>query len=662
MAAGQTCRLWHRASRHIAFRKKEFITFTKNTIQNGDLIQALIQKNEFYNFNNYRFVEVDMENLPEEFWARSGEYIKHLELKECDIREKTFLNIINSCTDLESLSVTNCKELFMSASFADEVKNSRLKTLDKLNALNLANNRYLTDALFWRFTYAIQNLQELNLSDCPITFHTGLHKRFYPPNSIKDGETYPPSESILTFPYIKKFIETNSNKINNIIFNNTLIDGNALKTISELANIKLKKLSLSSCDQLNSQGIISMTKIQNTLVNLDLSSCTRLNNEALESICKNLTNLESLIISKCSKITNEGVVHLAVVEKLKFLDIARCPYVTSDGILNGICKIKDSKMISLNISSLELDESVIIAIAENFKNLRILNMSNCSSVTDTSIQAIFKHLTLLIALFIKGCKSLSDAALTGMGMGKSAESTSASPVPARINTDNSDKFLRISLQSRAEREIVQDAHRKNNIRVVCENYSEAIIGGFSLVRLKSLEHLDLCGCNNITDVSLTYAFHSKALKSLYLSDCQQVTHEGLKYLAENCPCIEKLELNNCYNLSDEGIRVIATNLKRLKYLYLRVSFILFNRYLFIRLFVFLIDFQSCTLLTNETVNIIKSHCTSLKTLDILSCRNISPEVANELYSLPTLHTLHISKPGPYMNDFRMPIAFGRRDF
>lgn len=574
MAAGQTCRLWHQASRQIAFRKKEFICFTKNTGQNSDLIHALIQKNEFYNFNNYRFIEVDLENLPEEFWVKSGKYIKNLELKDCDIRERTFLHILNSCTDLESLSVTNCKELFMSANFTDEGNNSICKTLDKLKGLNLSNNRYLTDSLFCRFTHSIHHLQELNLSDCPITFHTGLHKKFYPPSSIKDGERYPPSESILTFPYIKRFIETKGNHINNLIFNNTLIDGNALTAISELSNLKLKKLCLGSCDQLNTYGIISMTSSQKSLVYLNLSSCTRLNNEALESICKKLPNLESLAISKCPKLTNEGLVHLALVEKLKFLDIARCPYVTSEGILNGICKIKDCKLISLNISSLELDESVIIAIAENFKNLRILNMSNCSSVTDTSIQAIFKNLTLLSELFIKGCKSLTDAALTGMGMGKNTQSTS-SPIPTRT-INNSEKYLRISLQSKAEREIVQDAQRKNNIRLVCENYSEAIIGGFSLVRLKSLEHLDLCGCNNITDVSLTYAFHSKALKSLYLSDCQQVTHEGLKYLAENCPCIEKLELNNCYNLCDEGIRVIAVNLKRLKYLYIRVSYILFH--------------------------------------------------------------------------------------
>lgn len=61
-------------------------------------------------------------------------------------------------------------------------------------------------------------------------------------------------------------------------------------------------------------------------------------------------------------------------------------------------------------------------------------------------------------------------------------------------------------------------------------------------------------------------------------------------------------------------------------------------------------FQGCNQLTDKTLEAVQAHCDKLKFLDIQGCRNISPELACTIGTLPTLHTVLMSKPGPYITD------------
>ena len=63
-----------------------------------------------------------------------------------------------------------------------------------------------------------------------------------------------------------------------------------------------------------------------------------------------------------------------------------------------------------------------------------------------------------------------------------------------------------------------------------------------------------------------------------------------------------------------------------------------------------ISFQGCNQLTNKTIEAVRDHCKILKVLDIQGCLNISAELGCALGNLPTLHTVLMSKPGPYITD------------
>ncbi|CAL7943107.1 unnamed protein product [Xylocopa violacea] len=271
---------------------------------------------------------------------------------------------------------------------------------------------------------------------------------------------------------------------------------------------------------------------------------------------------------------------------------------TKNHITEETMRKENMRILSANV--VYLHEESIESISKSFPNLRQLELSLCyHGVTNKTIQMIFKELVHLQILKISHCVEVSDAGLTGMGL-RNHEYVEKEQVVQK--PEFTESRLRISLRSKAEEEIVRDADRKREVMHLCENVSEPLstFSGFSLIRLKCLQELDLSVCG-ITDVSLKHAFAFLELRILNLSQCQQITHIGLDYLSKNNPAIEYLNLNYCYNISDVGISYLAQRLHRLKRLLI----------------------QGCSQLTDRTLDFIKLYCKSLHYLDSRYCRGMT---------------------------------------
>lgn len=622
-AASETCHSWHLAANDQCFLKNKVVIFYKSVLNEASSPLDIFE-NSHNLYYNYIFNEVEISNKQNEFWDKMGENIRCLTLRSCDICEKEFVYLLQKCTNLETLSIESCKELFMSGRLLEgKTEGFLTENLENLKSLSLSGNQYLTDALFNRFVSAAPALEELDLSACSLQFHAGLVKKFYPPSCDIFQN---PSESVLTFFFLQQLINARAKNIKRLYFSYTLIDGAALKSLSEIENLKLESLYVHSCDQLTNTGLLALTNHQVFLKELDIGLCSRVTDQSLVYICNNLVNLEYLNIQRCRAVTDLGIIELHKLKKIKSLNISQCELLTKEGIEKGICAKENETLEELDISSLNLDQTGLILISERLPKLRKWNLSYCfNAVTDTSIQVIFKNQSHLQILKMSHCDKVSDVGLTGMGK---VESEHQEDVPIMSNYDEAHLPTRIHLGSRAEEEIVRDARRKRDVMLMCEKLSMDSYSGYSLARLKSIKELDISGCNRITDVSLTYAFHFKELINLNLSRCQQITHEGLEHLVKNCTSIEYFNLIDCYNLKDEAVNEIVKNLRRLKQLELR----------------------GCNQLTDRSLEAIKMHCQSLKYLDVQGCRNMSPELACTIGTLPTLHTVLMSKPGPYVVD------------
>lgn len=186
---------------------------------------------------------------------------------------------------------------------------------------------------------------------------------------------------------------------------------------------------------------------------------------------------------------------------------------------------------------------------------------------------------------------------------------------------------RISLRSKAEEEIVNESKRKMFLLNMCEqlaNNGESNCSRYSIGNLKGLRSLNLASCNQITDVSLKYAFDFLELETLNMSKCQQITAMGIAGL--KCPSIKVLNISDCHNLSDQAIHIISTSLKRLTYLHI----------------------ERCSQLTDISLDAISKHCKHLKYLDVRGCRLMCGEPRLKLLAVHSLQQILVSKPGPYI--------------
>lgn len=248
---------------------------------------------------------------------------------------------------------------------------------------------------------------------------------------------------------------------------------------------------------------------------------------------------------------------------------------------------------------------------------------------------------------------ISDAGLTGLEMSgkvekyeRSQESSSnqSEASGAQANNDTVDipndlmpipqepvqrNPYQISLRSKAEEDIVNDAKRKKIMLHMCEqplNKEEINCSSYSIARLKGLRSLNLASCNRISDVSLKYSFDFLELEALSLSKCQQITVVGIECLLSKCPSIKILNLSDCHNLTDDAINLISAQLKRLTHLQL----------------------ERCSQLTDYSLDSIAMNCKRLKSLDIRGCRSMSAEPNLKVENLRSLQRILMSKPGPYM--------------
>lgn len=637
--ASQTCKRFLEISEHYKFYADTQLNFA-NVVFSDNTSPARDFSTSFRSFANLSFHEVDF-NDSCQFWKRHGQTVDSLSIDSCDITVRKLKAILSETRYLRRLRIQNSRELFMGGRLFED--NSTM--LECVTYLSLPKNSYLSDALFSRITRIMPNLSSLDLSSNSIQFHRGLYKKFYPTNcDDKDG-----SESVLTFHFIGKLIRNRAEKIKELNFNSTLIDGNTLEILSNFENLQLTRLHLRECGQLTNDGFTTLIKVQPTLTHLDLTFSVRITDPSVFQICESLKLLKVLRLRRCRALTDASVKMLGDLPLLEVLDISDCEALTSAAILDGIASRRNEVLKELYLSALKVSCVAITKVAEMIPNLRVLDLSFClNDVDDVCLQMILKNLVWLRELNLDSCERISDAGLTGMAMKEKLDDfertltnqppeekqepivSGSLPLPEPLAAP----MFKISLRSRAEQEIVGDAIRKKAMMQLAMeiNLQDQESSNFSIARLRGLRILKLGGCNKISDVSLIYNFKLPELKEINLSKCQQVSLSGIKALVENCPSLEVVNLSECYNISDKCIEIIAVKLPRLTSL----------------------NISRCFQLTDYSLDYIAMNCKRIKELSVLGCRNMSDEPHLRLANAASLKTISFSKPGSY-NESRAPI-------
>uniref|UniRef100_A0A182RD64 F-box domain-containing protein n=1 Tax=Anopheles funestus TaxID=62324 RepID=A0A182RD64_ANOFN len=651
--ASQTCRRWCEASHHSAFLENFWLVLHRQPFDvNVPPVRDLLAS--FRHFPNIQLSEVDFERVGN-FFTHFGPHIQRIVFQACEIQERDMIAILRCLPALRSLTIGSCRDLFMCVRlFDDAAERDKLRqTLASVSELALTHIQYLSDGILHRIVDIMPSLTALNLAGCHISFHQGLYRKFYP------GDGKQPSESVLTFHYISRLIEERKESLRALDFSETLVDDSALEVLAGMSPaLRLERLELNRCEQLSNRGLGTLiTAHANHLQYLNLSKTYRLTDACLLQICRELAGLRVLKMRECRALSNQGVRELGQLSGLQVLDISYCKEVNGTGILAGIACRPNHTLKELRIRALNLCEQSIIAVAENLTALRVLDLGYCfHAVSDLGVQFVIRNLVHLRELDLENCGKLSDEGLTGLGMlpkierhvqGNQSEPAASRDVEhenAEPNQPNADAVnppepepvqvavphMRISLRSRAEQEIVEDAERKKQLLEAMQrkdnlqsarDESKSTFSGYYVGRLQQLCVLNLTGCNGLTDVTLMCNFRMVDLRKLCLARCQQISFDGIRAMVQGCPAIEELDLSECHNINDRAVEQVVVHLRRLRTLSLR----------------------RCYQLTDFSLDHIACHGLQLRELDVRGCKHMCPDPAMRLVNLPLLATILAGK-------------------
>ena len=267
---------------------------------------------------------------------------------------------------------------------------------------------------------------------------------------------------------------------------------------------RLQTLNLSGSQQFSDAGLsavaASCAKLRSLHLNLPLASFTSM---ALRNLSR-LASLTRLNLTGAEWLSDAGVRELAACEWLEELWLSTCSGVR-DG---GLC-----------------------AIASSCQRLRLIDISNCTRVSDEGASSL-TALPHLSHFELAGCAGVADGTLEALAQQQSC-----------VRGQRPPRLTHLGLSSR------------NGRSAISESGLLAVAPACA-----SLTYLNLARCcAAVTDRALAaLSAHATCLRVLDLSRCDECTAEGLIEVCRHCPHLEQLNLEGCDALTPDAGLAIAS--------------------------------------------------------------------------------------------------------
>lgn len=156
-----------------------------------------------------------------------------------------------------------------------------------------------------------------------------------------------------------------------------------LEQLAVNAGEYLRRLVVRGCVKLTDKSVYALIRNAPRLRAIDLSFVREISDSSIEALCSSTcATLEKLLLRKCAKLTDRSLIAAANCTSLEIVDFSYCPLVTDLGV------------------------EALVAGCGN--NVRLLSMSFCVLLTDSSLRSIGRHCFALQQLCARGLPRISD--------------------------------------------------------------------------------------------------------------------------------------------------------------------------------------------------------------------------------------------------------------
>lgn len=320
---------------------------------------------------------------------------------------------------------------------------------------------------------------------------------------------------------------------------------------------------------------------------------------SLSYVTQGLPHIESLNLSGCYNLTDNGLAHAFIQESrcLRVLDLSLCKQVT---------------------------DSSLGRIAQYLKNLEALELGGCSNVTNTGLLLVAWGLRRLKSLNLRSCRHVSDVGIGHLsGMTRSA-------AEGCLNLENL---------------TLQDCQKVTDLSL------KHISKGLSALRV-----LNLSFCGGISDGGMIHLSHMSSLRSLNLRSCDNISDAGVMHLSAGDLRLRGLDVSFCEKIGDQTLAYIAQGLYKLQSLSLcscRVSDDGVNRMVRQMQELRTLNIGQCVRITDKGLELIADHLTQLTGIDLYGCTKITKRGLERITQLPGLKVLNLGLWQMTDNDLRV---------
>ncbi|KAM3586663.1 SCF ubiquitin ligase complex subunit [Umbelopsis sp. WA50703] len=336
---------------------------------------------------------------------------------------------------------------------------------------------------------------------------------------------------------------------------------------------RLERITLAGCTRLTDNGILSLLQhsVGQNLISVDLSDMINVTDTTIFAIAEKCPKLQGLNLSMCKdsqdpsdsvQIHDESIIRIA----------ERCP---------SLRRIKLSNCVHLT------DRSAI-ALATHCRVLLEIDLMNCKLITNAALVAIFRHCSELREFRINQCKNITDTAFT-----QSVLASKPAGVFHQLRILDLTSVSTITDQSVAVI-VEAAPKIRNLILNKCENITDESVFSIcklgrhlhylhlghcdkltdrSIIQLAHhcmrIRYLDLACCVQLTDRAVMELAILPKLKRIGLVKCHNITDDAifsLTNLSRMTNSLERVHLSYCVKLTEQSITHLVSTCQRLTHL------------------------------------------------------------------------------------------------